>query len=150
MDESEHALRAFDWFAKSPGAEDDRIFIHHTVEIPKSYGAPAVGLPIQSHSPAELREAKERAKRIREIFSARCRNNNLQCDIITTEPSDPRIELLKAVDQYQADILVLGNRGYGVMGQLIGSVSEYILHHSQVPVLIIPPKGHRPKLPPPS
>jgi nucleotide-binding universal stress UspA family protein len=53
--------------------------------------------------------------------------------------SDPvRPALLGEIDSGSHDLVIMGSRGRGSMrAMLLGSVSHYILHHSQVPVLIV-------------
>ena len=39
-----------------------------------------------------------------------------------------------------ADLLVVGSHGHGVLADaLLGSISNYVVHHSTVPVLVVPP-----------
>jgi hypothetical protein len=56
--------------------------------------------------------------------------------VMSSEPARPA--LLRALEQGQYDLLVMGSRGRGaVRSVLLGSVSHYVLHHSPVPVLIV-------------
>ncbi len=56
-------------------------------------------------------------------------------------PADEIVETARAID---ANLIVLGSRGWGEMrAVLLGSVSERVLHHAHCPVLIVrPTKGH--------
>ncbi|TPX36579.1 hypothetical protein SmJEL517_g01311 [Synchytrium microbalum] len=52
--------------------------------------------------------------------------------------SDPRDALMDTINQTHADMIVLGSRGRSnISGMLLGSVSNYILHHSQAPVIVV-------------
>lgn len=57
----------------------------------------------------------------------------------TEHCSKPGEGILKVVTDVKADYVVVGCRGRGKLRRtLLGSVSDYVLHHSPVPVLICP------------
>jgi nucleotide-binding universal stress UspA family protein len=46
--------------------------------------------------------------------------------------------LMKEIKRGRHDLVVMGSRGFGaIKGTLLGSVSQHVLHHSPVPVLIV-------------
>ena len=51
---------------------------------------------------------------------------------------DPAGEIVKAARECNADLIIMGSRGFGQIGGLIlGSVSERVLHAAHGPVLIV-------------
>lgn len=56
--------------------------------------------------------------------------------LISGKPGEAIIEALK---ECGADVVVMGSRGLGAIRRtFVGSVSDYVLHHSPVPVIICP------------
>jgi nucleotide-binding universal stress UspA family protein len=52
---------------------------------------------------------------------------------------DPAAEILRKADELDADVVILGTHGKGVIGHaFLGSVSEKVLHRIRKPVFIIP------------
>ncbi len=50
----------------------------------------------------------------------------------------PAKALLECVKETQADLLVVGNRGHGGFTEaLLGSVSQYCVHHATCPVVVV-------------
>lgn len=53
----------------------------------------------------------------------------------------PTEDILKTAETWWADLIVMGTHGRtGIKHLLMGSVAEYIVRHSKIPVMIIPSK----------
>ncbi len=55
-----------------------------------------------------------------------------------SETGSPAVVILDFADNMEADLVVMGSRGLGVVkGVLLGSVSQYIVEQSKCPVLVV-------------
>jgi nucleotide-binding universal stress UspA family protein len=51
----------------------------------------------------------------------------------------PQHEIIKIAKEWKADLIVIGTHGRtGLMHLLMGSVAEYIVRHSPLPVMVVP------------
>ncbi|MEO7264475.1 MAG: universal stress protein [Ferruginibacter sp.] len=70
-------------------------------------------------------------------------DNTIQTIVITGYFGEA---ILKAAKELHADIIVMGTHSRrGLEKILLGSVAEYVLHHSSIPLFIIPTKGPQEK-----
>ncbi len=64
--------------------------------------------------------------------------NNVKKVNIAVESGDPADEILMSAKKYEADIIVLGYKGYGKEGRfLLGSVTDKVVRHAGVSVLVV-------------
>lgn len=57
---------------------------------------------------------------------------------IDVETGDPADEILMAAKKHEADIIVLGYKGYGKEGRfLLGSVTDKVVRHAGISVLVV-------------
>ena len=53
----------------------------------------------------------------------------------------PKNDILKTAYAWGADLLVMGTHGRtGLLHLLVGSVAEYVIRHSKIPVMVVPSK----------
>ncbi len=53
----------------------------------------------------------------------------------------PTKDILKTAEIWGADLLVMGTHGRtGLIHLLVGSVAEYVVRHSKIPVMVVPSK----------
>lgn len=53
----------------------------------------------------------------------------------------PTEEIIKTAETWEADLIVIGTHGRtGLKHLLMGSVAQQVLHHSKIPVLVVPSK----------
>lgn len=68
------------------------------------------------------------------------RGQNLR--ITTLKPAgDPMTDILGTAEATHADLIVMGTHGRtGIKHMILGSVAEYVVRHSKIPVLVVPGK----------
>ena len=106
------------------------IRLFHAVELPTA--AVQAGV-----SPAEAKTIGDRESE--EIFASPI---GILAPDVTPEglwgTGDPANEILRAVSDFSADLLVMGSHGRdGVMRVILGSVAEKVMRHATCPVLVI-------------
>lgn len=84
----------------------------------------------------QLRQVQSLLDQYRQIAARQ--GVTVHCDHRTIEPGQG---LCQAAQRWQADLIVMGRRGRkGLTEVLLGSVSNYVLHHACCPVLVIQPQ----------
>lgn len=91
-------------------------------------------------SPLNYQELmKERAVRSREILQDLVKNSEIEerCEIILRE-GHPRREIVRFAEEGRYDLIIMTSNGRSnLQEQLIGSVSEYVVHHAKVNVMVL-------------
>ncbi len=129
-DGSEHAQRALDCtrdLARKYGAQV--ILVHAFHPIPHEWGTPLrQQAEVHAIGAAEKIIQEAQAKLADESFA-----------VITELLEGPPAEaILRVAETRGCDLIVVGSRGLGELkATLLGSVSDKVLHHSVVPVLVV-------------
>jgi nucleotide-binding universal stress UspA family protein len=88
-------------------------------------------------------EARRQAEETAQQAVDRAQALGLQAEIVPVDPSAPAwAALLDAAHRVAADVLACGTRGRGAFARaLLGSTSSSLLHHTDVPLLVVPDGG---------
>ncbi|KAK2148400.1 hypothetical protein LSH36_500g03043 [Paralvinella palmiformis] len=135
VDGSEHADQAIRWYL-GQHQPDNEVVLVYVVEYPISPGYTyGVGMALpQTQWDAMVKNANEEALATRE------RVQQLMADVphkYIRRYGQPGQTLCDVAKEENVDMVVVGTRGRGkIRRTLLGSVSDYVLHHSQVPVAI--------------
>jgi nucleotide-binding universal stress UspA family protein len=80
---------------------------------------------------------REHAERVLTTVRELLTDAGVAGETVTLEGT-PGEEICKAAHEREVRLIVIGAHGWGRLGRVIhGSVSEYVLHHAGIPVLIV-------------
>jgi nucleotide-binding universal stress UspA family protein len=96
--------------------------------------------PLARVRPVEEREARAEAA---QVVVERARRAGAPATFLVWD-GDPGDGILAAAEAEEADVIVLGTRGRGAVGRMLGSVSDHVVHRARVPVLVVRPEDDEP------
>jgi nucleotide-binding universal stress UspA family protein len=104
------------------------------------FAAAAQPPPTAFWAPAAMADLRESAEADAETIAALAREHvagrvPVTCVVTATAV---RQAVIRQIIDGQHDLVVVGSRGHGsVKSEILGSVSQYVLYHSPVPVLVV-------------
>ncbi len=141
VDSSSNCHRAFNWYLKFGHKKNDEIIFLHIIQ-------PTIGyykqiLPLDPHvrlTTESLRDDLGEAERTMEKFKGLAASADVKCREEVLVSSSPGETIKKFADEQAASVIVVGSRGAGkIRRTFLGTVSGYLVTHSTVPVLVVPP-----------
>lgn len=121
--------------AEAAGA---KLTIFHALDLPGPELLEIYGL-MPSAAVRELEAKLETAARAKlESYFTALSEARVNYDILL-HAGRPGEQIVAAAENRLCDLIVLGSRGLGpIRSALLGSTSNYVLHHSSCPVLVVP------------
>jgi nucleotide-binding universal stress UspA family protein len=86
-----------------------------------------------------IREMRQDARQALAAVAEQARAADVRCE---THPHEgrPGEVIVSQAESLSADLIVVGSHGQGALGDiLLGSVSQYVVHHADVPVCVVRP-----------
>ncbi|KAF7259046.1 hypothetical protein EG68_03952 [Paragonimus skrjabini miyazakii] len=141
-DGSPHSDRAFRWYVENMKMDNDIVKFISVIE--PVYTTPAIGMAMESPPLPDMARVMEESIQAGKKLCQHCMQKAKAADVHSQAflhvDSKPGPALIKAISEHKADVVVMGNRGIGVVRRtFLGSVSDYVLHHAHIPVVIVPP-----------
>ncbi|VDQ16457.1 unnamed protein product [Trichobilharzia regenti] len=141
VDGSEHSKKAFQYYLKWIQRPDDAVTIFHAVE-PVSLPIISLSNPMGIPSDEWSNIVQNNMKRVLELendYSAECLSHNLTYQFLYEPVDHIGSAIIQKAEKYNARLLIIGSRGLGAIKRTImGSVSDYVVHHANTTVCVVP------------
>jgi nucleotide-binding universal stress UspA family protein len=85
-----------------------------------------------------MKGAEDQAKKVAREAAATAKAEGISAQTVVLR-GFPVEEICAAATKFEPELIVLGSHGWGAMKRMVfGSVSTGVLHHTSVPVLVVP------------
>ncbi|GFR66046.1 stress response protein nhaX [Elysia marginata] len=133
MDESQHSEDAFEFYMKNVHRPDDHVTLLYVPEYHAIVQSPMAMTDVAVVSEM-MREEGERIKNVVSHLSKKLKDIGGSVKSIGGKPGDVIVSVAK---EAEVSLIVMGSRGMGTIRRtFVGSVSDYVMHHSHIPVLV--------------
>ncbi|XP_025108077.1 uncharacterized protein LOC112572558 [Pomacea canaliculata] len=134
VDQSEYSEFTFKWYLNHVHRPNYMLYIVH---VPEHWGEMG-----RIMTPNKLHELMEQAKKMTDRLKENYLEWSFQHGVPDAKFASPQghetwHEIIKYSESVGAGLIVIGSRGQGKLKRtFLGSVSDSVLHHSHVPVLV--------------
>jgi len=135
IDASEQALSAIDWYIDNIYRKNHKLLLVHCAEPPFVASQQAMYMNAELWEQMMEKE-KEKVKKLEDKYADKLRAHNIPGKIkaLFGKPGEVIVEI---ANTEKAGLIVMGTRGLGAVRRtILGSVSDYVLHHAHCPVTI--------------
>ncbi|XP_018644024.1 universal stress protein, putative [Schistosoma mansoni] len=142
VDASDHSARAFQWYLDNLRGKNDEL--HFVYVIKPIFTTPTIELAMASSPITDIiqstQENIENAKKLLQKYLIKAKRFGISCQAFVHVNAKPGPTLVKFAEEQKADIIIIGPRGLGLIRRtLLGSVTNYVMHHTKTPLVVIPP-----------
>lgn len=146
VDPSKHSERAFDWYLRNIHKPQDKVEIVHIHEIPtfdhEAFGVWGKFYDNHSEYKKAVQKSIESSKLLLKKFEEKAVSAGVDHEsILKLNQHGAGHVICDVASVKNADGIIMGSRGLNLVRRtLLGSVSSYVLNHSDKTVTIIPPE----------
>ncbi|XP_045166841.1 universal stress protein Sll1388-like [Mercenaria mercenaria] len=135
IDGSKNAEDAFKWYVKKMYQRGDYVIVLYIPEFKKLSHVPVMTADAALMTKM-VSEEQQQSKLLIAQMNELMKLSNVKGTIkqLTGEPGE---QIVQAATKEGADFIITGSRGLGKLRRtFLGSVSDYVVHHATVPVLV--------------
>ncbi|CDS40519.1 universal stress protein [Echinococcus multilocularis] len=141
VDDSPHCERAFNWYLKRAHRPEDKLILVHVIQ--PRYVSPPGGIVIEhavTNKSSSTNDGIEVGKQVLDKYAQKCKKANFIYETTLKADADPGKAIIQVGDDYFANLIVIASRGMSKARRtILGSASHYVVYHSGIPVLVVPP-----------
>jgi nucleotide-binding universal stress UspA family protein len=145
IDGSEQSEQAFEFYATHLHRPTNKLLIVHGAELPQM-SVNEAAIMCQTIWDQLMDGEKKKVKLLEEKYAAMMRSHGMTGKIEAIFCGRPGELIVELAEKEKCAMVVMGTRGFGVVRRTImGSVSDYVLHHAHCPVVICRRHSEHPK-----
>ncbi|KAJ7383668.1 hypothetical protein OS493_026854 [Desmophyllum pertusum] len=138
VDDCQHSERAFEWYLNHVHREENSLIVlncHGNLDPPSSLLHSAA---YSEEWKQTLQAHEEKKDRVIEKYKHKCEEKKLKAKI-KVELGKPGETICKIAEQENVTAIVMGGRALSKLRRtLLGGVSDYVIKHTQIPVIFVP------------
>jgi len=135
IDNSAHSMKAAKAGFALAHALRATIGLLYVVDKSKEVISADLGITPQQSGTVLLNEAEKTIEQYIRLYNGVDRIERF------TPEGFPEEEIINISKEWEADLIIMGTHGRTAIGKMLtGSVAEYVIRHSTIPVLITPPR----------
>lgn len=138
MDGSEYSEGALKWFAKNMYQKDrDEVIVLHVTDHRNSSSFGSNWMPVDpTMVHMAYKEEEEKAKVAIKKLDAILMDAGVQGNVVRAH-GIPGEQIIQKSEELGVTMIIIASRGLGkIRRTILGSVSDYVVHHSSVPVIV--------------
>ncbi|CAD5126087.1 DgyrCDS14255 [Dimorphilus gyrociliatus] len=140
VDASAHSKNAVEYYARHVHKPGYKIYMLHCIEVPTDI----TSAQKQFMTPASVENLYKEEKEKTKTLDDQLKNLLIDCKVpegdikfIDKCGLKPGEIIVSAAKEYNATMIAMGTRGMGkIRRTILGSVSDYVVHHAHCPVLV--------------
>ncbi|CAH1782031.1 unnamed protein product [Owenia fusiformis] len=144
VDRSNHAEAAFNWYADNVYRPNHEVHIVHVHEpVVPTTGASYWAFNAEVFQ-AMVQDDRQIVDNLMKKYEGKLKDRNMKGKTHHQVNNNPGTAIVHYAEELKGTMVVMGSRGMGAVRRtFLGSVSDYVLHHAHIPVLVIPKKRER-------